>query len=76
MKIYFTGRIQAEMQAFGPINLFNISENDSEWQAENKEMNMTKNKCDRGFVMGWSTPLMTALANSAVLVLFSVSVIA
>lgn len=31
---------------------------------------MIKNKCDRGFVMGWSTSLMTAVANIAILVLF------
>ncbi len=36
-------------------------------------MNEIKNKSDRGFVMGWSTSLMTALANMATLVLFPVS---
>lgn len=33
-------------------------------------MNVIKNECDRGFVIGCSTSLMIALANTAILVLF------
>lgn len=35
-------------------------------------MNVIKNKCDRGVVMGCSTSLMTAAANTAMALLFSV----